>query len=184
MPSLDSKIINGLSETSKKILYGGDEDSKPKTPEELGCPPCPKPGIFSQIINAILLFTIVVLILYAFNLYKQLQEIDNELLQQEESEPFFDISKTKEMVSSSIDNINTTYNKYTDKLKYTYNENIKPIINNTTDITTVVNTEDNGNKPYESEARIDLKPNSLYEPKVKGFTTDMDIVEQNEVVAN
>ena len=160
---LDQKIINGLSETSKKILYGGI-DMPIVEPKELGCRPCHK--IFYIKLMICILLIIVVFILYNQNQVKIIQPsiIDKK---------YIGIDKTKIILNENKDKLNTVYNKNTDNIKYTYEEKIEPVIIKAS--VDVVNPDGTGIKPYESESRIEIKKNSNYEPKIKGFTSEMNI---------
>jgi len=174
--NLDSKIIGGLSETSRKILLGGEFNKKSyeiggrfPTPEEIGCKKSfcmKKPLIF------IILCLLVIICYLIYNIINKPVLCPDSV----KSEDFLDMSKAKILLNGNNDELKTLYNKYTDKIKYTYDEKIKPSINKIkTDVTEVVKKIDTGTKPYESETRIDLKLNTEYEPKIKGFKSDMNL---------
>ena len=174
MNNNNTELLSGLTETSKKILYGGT--SKISTPEKLGYHKKTGGGL---LVNIPLILLILLLISFSYKLYQEIQSIDQKLIDQQgeekSKEEFIDFNK---IINNGKSNITKQYNKLTNNIKYIYKDDsnneleldILPI-----DVEVDRNLPDDGEKPFESESRVQFKHNILSEPKVKGFKSDMGI---------
>lgn len=162
---MNTNIFNNLSDTGRNVLLmkqnkyniGGILPS----PSDIGS------YKYNNKYNIISIIT-VILIIYLFISCKN-KTINKE---SQKSEEFIDMDKIKMNINSTTDNLKTIYDKYTDNIKYKHNENNTPEDNK--DQLIILETNDEGVKPFETESRVELKLNTTYEPKIKGFKSNMD----------
>lgn len=146
---MNKKIYDGLSETSKYILRGGDI----KTPSDLNCP---EDTGTQKLIKMLMVLIIIILIFVSINLYTTIMASGEDVVEEKDVEEFYNrdsnvSSSLYPTVTESLTDKNTLSDSYD-----TINEDGIPF-----------------NKPYESESRMKLQANYASNKYPQGFPSDM-----------